>query len=50
LKERATGLRKPVTLDVMHGNRAKELYLRMGFKPIRANLDKTRMMWRPERR
>jgi GNAT superfamily N-acetyltransferase len=46
LKARATSLGKPVTLDVIHGNRAKELYLRLGFRPIRANVDKTRMVWR----
>ncbi len=49
LKARGASGRKPVSLDVMHGNPAKELYLRLGFRPIRANLDKTRMIWRPER-
>lgn len=50
LKARATSLRKPLTLDVIHGNRAKELYLRLGFRPIRANPDKTRMLWRAPRK
>ena len=50
LKARGASLRKPVTLDVMHGNPAKELYLRLGFRAIRANRDKTRMIWRPGRR
>jgi len=39
-----------VTLDVIHGNRAKKLYLRLGFLPTRANLDKTRMVWRLPRK
>lgn len=46
LQARGTRLGKPVTLDVMHGNRAKDLYLRLGFRPARAGLDKTRMVWR----
>lgn len=50
LKARATSLSKPLTLDVIHGNRAKELYLRLGFRPIRANRDKTRMLWRVPRK
>jgi ribosomal protein S18 acetylase RimI-like enzyme len=50
LQARGTSLGKPVTLDVIHGNRAKELYLRLGFRPIRANLDKTRMLWRAPRK
>ena len=50
IKARGVELGKPVTLDVLHGNRACELYLRLGFQPIRANLDKTRMIWRLGRR
>jgi len=46
LHARGVGLRKPVTLDVIHGNRAKELYLRLGFRPTKSDLDKTRMVWR----
>ena len=49
LQARGLSLGKPVTLDVIHGNRAKELYLRLGFKPTRADLDKTRMVWRRPR-
>jgi ribosomal protein S18 acetylase RimI-like enzyme len=41
LQARGARLRKPATFDVMHGNRAKGLHLRLGFKPVRANLDKT---------
>jgi len=47
LHARGTRLGKPVTLDVIHGNRAKELYLRLGFEPKKADLEKTRMIWRP---
>ena len=46
LHARGISVGKPVTLDVIHGNRAKELYLRLGFRPTRADPDKTRMVWR----
>ena len=46
LQARGARLKLPVTLDVMHGNRARGLYERLGFRAVRANLDKTRMMWR----
>ena len=47
LHARGVRLRKPVTLDVIHGNRARELYVRLGFQPAKADQDKTRMIWRP---
>jgi len=50
LQARGVSVGKPVTLDVIHGNRAKELYLRLGFRPIRADRDKTRMVWRLPRK
>ena len=50
LQARGVSVGKPVTLDVIHGNRAKELYLRLGFRPVRADLDKTRMVWRAPRK
>ena len=47
LRARGARLRKSVTLDVIHGNRARELYARLGFQPAKADLDKMRMVWRP---
>lgn len=47
LHARGARLGKSVTLDVIHGNRARELYLRLGFQLVKADLDKTRMVWRP---
>ncbi len=46
LHERGVRLGKPVTLDVIHGNPAKALYLRLGFRPTGEDLDKTHMIWR----
>jgi ribosomal protein S18 acetylase RimI-like enzyme len=47
LQARGRRVGKSVTLDVIHGNRAKELYIRLGFQPTKADLDKTRMVWKP---
>ena len=49
LLQRATALGKPVTLDVMHGNRARRLYLRLGFHRTGQDADKIQMIWRPRR-
>jgi ribosomal protein S18 acetylase RimI-like enzyme len=49
LQQRAAGLGKPVTLDVMHGNPARGLYLRLGFRQTGRDPDKTQMIWRPRR-
>jgi ribosomal protein S18 acetylase RimI-like enzyme len=44
---RGAALRKPVTLDVLHGNPARSLYLRLGFKQTGQDADKIQMIWRP---
>lgn len=49
LLARATALGKPVTLEVMHGNRARRLYLRLGFRQTGQDADKVQMIWRPRR-
>jgi len=49
LLRRADALGKPVTLDVMHGNRARLLYLRLGFRQTGRDADRTQMIWRPPR-
>src|SRR5271165_3544536 len=46
LRERGVRLGKPVTLEVIHGNPAKSLYLRLGFRPTGEDLDKTHMILR----
>lgn len=46
---RAEAAGKPVTLDVMHGNRARRLYLRLGFRQTGRDADKVQMIWRPRR-
>jgi ribosomal protein S18 acetylase RimI-like enzyme len=43
---RAAALGKPVTLDVMHGNPARALYLRLGFRQTGQDVDKKQMIWR----
>jgi len=50
LHERGVRQGKPVTLDVIHGNPAKALYLRLGFRSTGEDLDKTRMIWRLPRK
>jgi ribosomal protein S18 acetylase RimI-like enzyme len=45
--ERGAAARKPVTLDVVHGNPAKSLYVRLGFKQTGQDADKIQMIWRP---
>ncbi|HKN29909.1 MAG TPA: GNAT family N-acetyltransferase [Roseiarcus sp.] len=50
LLRRADGHGKPVTLDVMHGNPARFLYLRLGFRQTGQDADKRQMIWRPPAR
>jgi len=45
----ADALGKPVTLDVMHGNPARLLYLRLGFRQMSQDAAKRQMIWRPKR-
>jgi ribosomal protein S18 acetylase RimI-like enzyme len=40
---------KPLTLEVLHGNPAKRLYLRLGFKVTGQDPDKEHMIWKPPR-
>jgi ribosomal protein S18 acetylase RimI-like enzyme len=47
--QRGDALVKPVTLDVMHGNPARRLYLRLGFRQTGQDADKKQMIWRPRR-
>ena len=49
LLQRAAAQKKPVTLDVIHGNPAKSLYLRLGFKQYGQDADKIQMIRRPTR-
>jgi ribosomal protein S18 acetylase RimI-like enzyme len=46
---RADSIGKPVTLEVMHGNPARRLYLRLGFRQTGQDADKKQMIWRPPR-
>lgn len=50
LQQRAAALGRPVTLDVIHGNPARSLYLRLGFRQFNADADKAQMIWRPPHR
>ena len=45
LFERAKNAGKPVTLEVLHGNSAKQLYLRLGFRVTGEDADKEHMVW-----
>jgi ribosomal protein S18 acetylase RimI-like enzyme len=49
LLRRADARGKPVTLDVMHGNPARRLYLRLGFRQTGQDADRKQMIWRPPR-
>jgi len=49
LLARADALGKFVTLDVMHGNQARFLYLRLGFRQKGRNAATRQMIWRPPR-
>jgi ribosomal protein S18 acetylase RimI-like enzyme len=49
LLRRAEAEGKPVTLDVMHGNPARRLYVRLGFRQTGQDADKAQMIWRPPR-
>jgi ribosomal protein S18 acetylase RimI-like enzyme len=40
---------RPVTLDVMHGNPARRLYVRLGFESTGKDPDKEQMIWRRRR-
>ena len=44
--KRAIETGRPVTLNVMHGNPAKRLYLRLGFAVTGEDPDKEQMIWR----
>jgi ribosomal protein S18 acetylase RimI-like enzyme len=44
--KRAAETRRPVTLDVMHGNPARRLYVRLGFESTGRDPDKEQMIWR----
>jgi ribosomal protein S18 acetylase RimI-like enzyme len=48
--ERAANSVKPMTLEVLHGNPAKSLYLRLGFKVTGQDPDKEHMIWNPPRK
>jgi ribosomal protein S18 acetylase RimI-like enzyme len=37
---------RPVTLDVMHGNPARRLYVKLGFESTGQDPDKEQMIWR----
>ena len=37
---------RPVTLDVMHGNPARRLYVKLGFESTGKDPDKEQMIWR----
>jgi ribosomal protein S18 acetylase RimI-like enzyme len=45
--ERGVESGRPVTLDVMHGNPARRLYVRLGFESTGKDPDKEQMIWRP---
>jgi GNAT superfamily N-acetyltransferase len=45
----ADAVGKPVTLDVMHGNPALSLYLRLGFRQTGQNAATRQLIWRPPR-
>jgi ribosomal protein S18 acetylase RimI-like enzyme len=47
--KRADASGKPVTLDVLHGNPARSLYLRLGFKQTGQDADRIQMIRRPIR-
>ena len=49
LLRRADLIGKPVTLEVMHGNPARRLYLRLGFESTGKDPDKEQMIWRAPR-
>jgi ribosomal protein S18 acetylase RimI-like enzyme len=41
---------KPLALEVLHGNPAKRLYLRLGFRVAGQDPDKEHMIWNPPRK
>jgi ribosomal protein S18 acetylase RimI-like enzyme len=49
LLRRADSIGKPVTLEVLHGNPARSLYGRLGFRQTGRDADKMQMMRGPER-
>jgi ribosomal protein S18 acetylase RimI-like enzyme len=44
--KRAAETGRPVTLDVMHGNPARRLYVKLGFESTGKDPDKEQMIWR----
>jgi ribosomal protein S18 acetylase RimI-like enzyme len=48
--KRAAISAKPLTLEVLHGNPAKRLYLRLGFKITGQDPDKEHMIWNPPKK
>lgn len=50
LMRRAAGQRKPVALNVIHGNPARALYERLGFRLLGTTDEKLHMRWEPPRR
>jgi len=46
LQDRANGSGKALALNVIHGNRARELYERLGFRVAEGDEEKVRMVWR----
>jgi GNAT superfamily N-acetyltransferase len=49
LLRRAQATARPVLLNVIRGNPAMSLYARLGFRPVRADPEKVRMRWEPDR-
>ena len=48
--KRGTETGRQVTLDVMHGNPARRLYVRLGFESTGKDPDKEQMIWRAPRK
>lgn len=48
LQDRASAANKALALNVIHGNRAQELYERLGFRVADSDEEKIRMIWRPD--
>jgi GNAT superfamily N-acetyltransferase len=46
LQDRANGSRKGLALNVIRGNRARQLYKRLGFRVAEGDEEKVRMVWR----
>jgi len=48
LQDRANGSGKALALNVIRGNRAQQLYERLGFRIVEGDEEKIRMVWREE--